>query len=303
MSTGPGPAGRQPRSGRRQRPGSRRGAGRLQLRRHGQAGPGEDRRQVRRPAHVGAGDLRRRHWASSWATSSSPWTRSGASPGDSWSPTQRNRPPAPPGSWNGWTGTPHSPAGPTPTRSNATTGSPKRLQGTPGAPPTPSGTPPGDRAVVNQTTPTQQPTATPARGSTRGAANLRPSMQDSPKTERMPPWQVTGPSADKALPPHPRGSTGRTSPPSAQVTVKIGYARRGRKPAGQHEEEPFNGNPAEPVELRPGENIKLHRIRPRDDALKAAGARPGSQGDRASPTRPGSCSRRPGPPGCGALPK
>ena len=118
-----------------------------------------------------------------------------------------------------------------------------------------------------------------------------------PQSREDAPWHVTGPPADKALPPHPRGSTGRTSPPSAQVTVKTGYARRGRKPAGQHDEGPFNGNPAEPVELRAGENIKLDRTRPRDDAIKAAGARPGSQGDRASPTRPGSCSRRPRPPG------
>ena len=48
--------------------------------------------------------------------------------------------------------------------------------------------------------------------------------------------------------------------------MKIRYAKRGRKTAGQH-----------------SENIKLDRVRLRDDALTAAGARPSQQGNQAPP--------------------
>ena len=55
--------------------------------------------------------------------------------------------------------------------------------------------------------------------------------------------------------------------------MKIRYARREKK----------TGDPAEAADLRSSENIKLDRVRLRDDALTAARARPGKPDGRAPP--------------------
>ena len=96
-------------------------------------------------------------------------------------------------------------------------------------------------------------------------------------------------------------------PPAETLLLK----RENRPPSYSEnkirEEAEQSGNPAAAVDLRSGENVKLDRVRLRDDAPADAGARPGKPGGRAPPaTRWGASRCNPqgaGTPGPGSRPQ